>query len=108
LDKTVEDGKTYAVIQVANSGKGVSDEDIKHIFERFYQVDSQAVGSGIGLALSKAMVELHGGDISVNNEEAGWTKFTVRIPFFEYRTNTGLFDKRNQTGKQMRYFRDAE
>jgi signal transduction histidine kinase/DNA-binding response OmpR family regulator len=81
LDKTTESNKSFAVIEVANSGKGISDEDIKHIFERFYQVDSQAVGSGIGLALSKAMVELHGGDIAVNNEEAGWTKFIVRIPF---------------------------
>jgi signal transduction histidine kinase/DNA-binding response OmpR family regulator len=81
LDKIIDGGKSFAVIEVANSGKGISDEDIKHIFERFYQVDSQAVGSGIGLALSKAMVELHGGDISVNNEGAGWTKFTVRIPF---------------------------
>ncbi|MDR2805098.1 MAG: substrate-binding domain-containing protein, partial [Dysgonamonadaceae bacterium] len=81
FDKITDGDKTFAVIEVANSGKGISDEDIKHIFERFYQVDSQAVGSGIGLALSKAMVELHGGDISVNNEEAGWTKFTVRIPF---------------------------
>jgi DNA-binding response OmpR family regulator len=81
LGKTVDDNKTFTVIEVANSGKGISDQDIAHIFERFYQVDSQAVGSGIGLALTKAMVELHGGDISVNNEEAGWTKFTVRIPF---------------------------
>jgi signal transduction histidine kinase/DNA-binding response OmpR family regulator len=81
LDKITDGDKTFAVIEVANSGKGISDEDIKHIFERFYQVDSQAVGTGIGLALSKAMAELHGGDISVNNEEAGWTKFTVRIPF---------------------------
>ena len=81
LDKITDDNKFFALIEVANSGKGISDKDIKHIFERFYQVDSQAVGSGIGLALSKAMVELHGGEISINNEETGWTKFTVRIPF---------------------------
>jgi len=89
LDKITDGDKTFAVIEVANSGKGISDEDIKHIFERFYQVDSQAVGSGIGLALSKAMVELHGGDISVNNEDAGWTKFTVRIPFLNVEQTSG-------------------
>jgi signal transduction histidine kinase/DNA-binding response OmpR family regulator len=89
LDKTVpEDGAAYAVIQVANSGKGISDEDVKHIFNRFYQVDSHAAGSGIGLALTKAMVELHGGDVAVNSEKDGWTKFTVRIPFTNTEANT--------------------
>ncbi|MDR2087257.1 MAG: substrate-binding domain-containing protein, partial [Dysgonamonadaceae bacterium] len=81
LDKITDGDKTFAVIEVANSGKGISDNDITHIFERFYQVDSHAAGSGIGLALTKAMVELHGGDIAVSSEKDGWTKFTVRIPF---------------------------
>ncbi|MDR3217534.1 MAG: response regulator, partial [Dysgonamonadaceae bacterium] len=87
LDKMAQDSAAYAVLQVANSGKGISDEDIKHIFDRFYQVDSHVAGSGIGLALTKAMVELHGGDISVSGEKDGWTKFTVRIPFINAEEN---------------------
>ncbi len=71
-----------ALIRVSNSGKGISDHDIQNIFDRFYQVDSYNAGSGIGLALSKALVELHGGEISViSNESTGVTTFTVLIPF---------------------------
>lgn len=71
----------FAVITVANTGKGISDEDIKHIFDRFYQVDSHHAGSGIGLALVKALVELHDGKIRVSSEINGWTTFTIQLPF---------------------------
>jgi DNA-binding response OmpR family regulator len=100
LDKTVQEDVTFAVIQVANSGKGISDEDIQHIFNRFYQVDSHVAGSGIGLALTKAMVELHGGDITVNSEKDGWTKFTVRIPFTNEVANTD--NTKSETGPAER------
>jgi signal transduction histidine kinase/DNA-binding response OmpR family regulator len=85
LDRTTDsgDGASYAILRVSNTGKGISDENVKHIFDRFYQVDSHVAGSGIGLALVKAMVELHGGDITVNSRADGWTLFTVRIPFVE-------------------------
>lgn len=81
LDKQHREDTDYAVIRVSNSGKGISEEDIRHIFERFYQVDSRLAGSGIGLALVKAMVELHNGHIRVSSEPDGYTVFTVMIPF---------------------------
>jgi signal transduction histidine kinase/DNA-binding response OmpR family regulator len=83
LDKTSKNGTDYAIIKVSNSGKGISEEGIRHIFDRFYQVDSHLAGSGIGLALVKAMVELHQGEICVDSEQNGWTTFTVSIPFLQ-------------------------
>ncbi|GHT57510.1 sensor histidine kinase [Bacteroidia bacterium] len=83
LDKMRQEEMDFAVIKVANAGKGISEADIRHIFDRFYQVDSHNAGSGIGLALAKAMVELHNGSISVNSETDGWITFTVNIPFLQ-------------------------
>ena len=83
LDKIIKEGFDYAVIRISNSGKGISEEDIKHIFERFYQVDSHLAGSGIGLALVKALVELHNGQIQVKCEDNGWTTFTITLPFLQ-------------------------
>ena len=80
LDKQNIDGEDYVVLEVSNSGKGISEEDIRHIFERFYQVDSHFAGSGIGLALVKALVDLHEGKVDVKSEAGGLTTFTVMIP----------------------------
>lgn len=69
------------VISVDNSGPGISSENIANIFERFYQVDKvNPNGSGIGLSLVKAFVELHGGTISVESEENKGCRFTVTLP----------------------------
>lgn len=66
---------------VADTGEGIGATDIGNIFDRFYQVDRvNADGSGIGLSLAKAFVELHGGNISVVSEEGRGTTFTVVIP----------------------------
>ena len=57
------------VMRIADTGPGINVEHIKHIFENFYQVDSaHHEGSGIGLALVKSFVELHGGQIAVENQ----------------------------------------
>lgn len=69
------------VINVADTGKGIPAEDVDKIFERFYQVDKvRPQGSGIGLSLAKAFVELHGGKISVDSEPGEGSEFRVEIP----------------------------
>lgn len=69
------------VFSVEDSGKGISEEDLGNIFDRFYQVDKvHPNGSGIGLSLSKAFVELHGGTITVESKLGEGSKFTVTIP----------------------------
>ncbi len=74
------DGSTL-LFTVADTGEGISAEDLGNIFERFYQVDRvHPNGSGIGLSLAKAFAELHGGDIKVESEPGRGTVFTVELP----------------------------
>ena len=63
-------------ISVTDEGMGIADEDISHVFERHYEGAHTCKGSGIGLAYSKMLVELHGGKMGVyNNPEKGATFF---------------------------------
>lgn len=77
---TKEEGGRYARLVVADTGSGISVQHIRHIFDHFYQIDVNHAGSGIGLALAKAFVELHGGEITVDSVEGKGTVFTVDIP----------------------------
>ena len=73
-DETVE-------ICIKDSGKGIAKEDIKHIFDRFYQVrNSNKDGTGIGLAIVKAFTELQGGTAKVESEVGEGSEFTITLP----------------------------
>lgn len=76
---TKEDGR-WIRLTVANTGSMISVEHIRNIFDRFYRIDMHHAGSGIGLALVKAFVELHKGTISVESDEKQGTIFTVDLP----------------------------
>lgn len=67
-------------LKVKNSGSLISKEHVKSIFNRFYKIDSNYAGSGIGLALVKAFVDMHGGAVSVSSEEGEGTEFVVFLP----------------------------
>lgn len=69
-------------IKVGNQGKGIGKEELPQIFTRFYEKNfrQSGKGNGIGLALTKSLVELHNGTIIVDSELNGWTEFTIRIP----------------------------
>lgn len=71
-------------VNVSNTGKGISEEDMGRIFERFYKVDKSrsehVKGVGLGLNLAKNIVELHGGEISVASEPGRLTTFSFWIP----------------------------
>lgn len=67
--------------KVADTGEGISERDLGNIFDRFYQVDRiHPKGSGIGLSLAKAFVELHGGTISVESTLNKGSVFSVTLP----------------------------
>ncbi len=71
-----------AVFRIFNSGEGIKEKDISHIFEKFYQVDRSRRdrGSGLGLPLVKRLVELCGGDIYVKSIIGSGTEFVVSLP----------------------------
>ena len=77
-------GSDEFVLKVADEGPGISPADIHRIFDRFYRVDrsrSRENGSvGLGLSIAKAIVETHGGHISVTSKPGQGTTFTVRLP----------------------------
>lgn len=74
------DDKTLT-FKVADTGDGISERDLGNIFDRFYQVDRiHPQGSGIGLSLAKAFVELHGGAISAESVVNKGSVFTVTLP----------------------------
>jgi len=78
--KTEED---YVIFEVTDSGSGIIPEDIDKVFDRFYQSEQDEVisntGTGIGLALTKGIVELHRGEISVTSKPNAGTTFSVKL-----------------------------
>lgn len=74
----------FVEIKIRDNGIGIPQEDIPKLFDRFYQVDSSLTkeyeGTGIGLALTKELVELHHGNISVDSKIGEWTEFTLKFP----------------------------
>lgn len=72
-----------AVLMVSDTGQGIPAEDLPHIFERFYRVDksrSRVQGrTGLGLAITKAIVDAHGGTIDVASQAGAGSTFTVRL-----------------------------
>jgi len=76
-----------AVLTVSDTGPGISAEDRPHVFERFYRGDKSRTASngnaGLGLAISKAIVEAHGGTISGSSQPGTGTTFTVILPLIQ-------------------------
>ncbi|MBN1924948.1 MAG: response regulator [Prolixibacteraceae bacterium] len=70
---------TWLKISFADTGKGISIENQKHIFDRFYS-STKRNSAGIGLSFSKRLIELHHGDITVKSEEGKGSEFTICLP----------------------------
>ncbi|MFR9566991.1 MAG: hybrid sensor histidine kinase/response regulator transcription factor, partial [Rikenellaceae bacterium] len=81
---TLEDEGRNIVLSVSNSGAGISDEAKEHIFEHFFSLSSDSSremgGSGVGLHLTKSLVELHHGEIWFTSQPDQRTTFYVRLP----------------------------
>ena len=77
----IEDGIENICVRIKDTGRGIPEDKLSTIFERFVQVDKSLTreheGSGIGLSLVKSLVELHGGRISVTSKEGYGTEFII-------------------------------
>jgi two-component system phosphate regulon sensor histidine kinase PhoR len=77
-------GRTWATVTVADTGMGIPEEELPHIFERFFRGERprsmQIPGTGLGLAIVKDIVELHGGQVTVESEIDVGTTFTIWLP----------------------------
>jgi two-component system, OmpR family, sensor kinase len=84
VEVAVYEEETSACLQVADTGIGISPEDLPRVFERFYRADKararDAGGAGLGLAVTRWIVEHHGGQIACTSEVGRGTRFLVRLP----------------------------
>ena len=78
---------TSAIVEVADTGQGLSPQQAEHVFERFYRVDAArtrrdraATSTGLGLAIVAALVRAHGGTVEVESVEGRGATFRVRLP----------------------------
>jgi signal transduction histidine kinase len=78
-------GRAGVDVTVSDTGEGIRDQDLPHIFERFYRGDAsrsraRGTGAGLGLAIARGIVRAHGGDIQVQSEPGKGTRFTFHLP----------------------------
>ena len=73
-----------AIVSIKNSGKGIAKEEVGKVFERFYKTDRSrsydVKGAGLGLYIVKTIIDMHGGQISVQSEENEYTQFVFWLP----------------------------
>ena len=80
ITTTVEHAAQHFTITVSDTGKGIDPKELPHLFERFYQAQGSIGGTGIGLSLVKAYVDLHHGTIDAQSELGKGTSFVVTLP----------------------------
>ena len=81
LQKKDDKNQSYLILRVKDNGIGISEKHIKHIFDRFYQIDQSASnGTGIGLSLTKELVSLLQGTITVKSKLTKGTEFKIKLP----------------------------
>ncbi len=72
-------------VTISDTGEGIREEDLPHVFESFYRGDaarsrSRGTGAGLGLAIARGIVQAHGGEIRVESKPGRGTLFTFNIP----------------------------
>jgi len=85
---SVRTGNGNAIVSITDSGPGIPPSELEHIFERFYRLDPSRSdgGAGLGLAIVRRLVELHGGRVWAENAPGGGARFTFTIPSYDAAT----------------------
>lgn len=87
VDLSTEKQGDDLVLCVSDTGVGISEKNLPHVFDRFWQADNSSrrkyKGVGIGLSLVKELTEIQGGNVSAKSEEGKGTTFTIRIPYLK-------------------------
>lgn len=94
----------YVYFLIADTGIGISEGSIEKIFDRYYQIGNNHLGSGVGLALVKSLTQLHKGNISVYSERNKGTQFLVALPWEaeNYLPEERLMDEKDHTSRLER------
>ena len=79
LEIIIEQQQSGIVVSIKNQGKPLKEEDYEKVFEKFYRADDASEGNGVGLAIVKNAVDLHGGVVRAYNQ-VGYTVFSVYLP----------------------------
>lgn len=82
-----KENKNYIKIGIADQGCGISAEDLPHVKEKFYKANVSVKGSGIGLAVTNEIVNLHGGSLDIDSVEGKGTLVTIFLPLLESPNN---------------------
>ncbi len=80
---TVSDEEDHLTVTVADTGPGIPEEVLPYVFERFYRVpgtEGRVLGTGLGLTITRKIIEAHGGEINVTSEEGRGATFTFVLP----------------------------
>ena len=99
-DVIIVGDKKMICLKVIDDGKGIPKEKLDLIFKRFYQIEGReenSAGTGIGLSFCKSLIELMGGDISVESESNNRTCFTVLIPVKGIEDTTNSIETNNSS-----------
>lgn len=79
----------YVRIRIADTGTGISQENLKNIFTPFFTTKPVGKGTGLGLSISYGIIQQHGGDISVESAVGKGTIFTIKLPIKEWKNKNG-------------------
>ncbi|MFL6291716.1 MAG: ATP-binding protein [Thermoanaerobaculia bacterium] len=78
--RSVGSDEGWVAFEVEDSGPGIPAKELERIFDRFHQVEGTSSGTGLGLALSRELARLHGGDVLVRSEPGQGSRFRVELP----------------------------
>jgi signal transduction histidine kinase len=84
IDIKIEEKTDHAVIKISDTGFGIDEKDLPHVFDRFYKAETsrsktQSDGFGLGLSIAKEIAEYHGGKITVKSRKGKGTEFTIKL-----------------------------